>query len=153
MALEQLNAEKLEEVDRLKSHFFANISHEFRTPLTLILGPLDKLISSSRQSGTKNELTMMQRNARRLLQLINQLLDLSRLESGGMKLLASELDIVQLTRGYVQSFESLAKRKKIKLDFKTEPETIPVFIDRDKYEKILYNLLSNAFKFTSRGEK
>ncbi len=135
----------------MKSRFFANISHEFRTPLTLILGPIKKWLPKLQNRDLKADLNMMQRNADRLYRLINQLLDLSRLESGGMTLQVKEENIIPLLRGYVQSFESLAKIKKIDLSFMAECESLSLYVDRDKIEKIMYNLLSNAFKFTPQG--
>ncbi|HID38463.1 MAG TPA: hypothetical protein EYP36_02995, partial [Calditrichaeota bacterium] len=144
---------KLQEIDRMKSRLFANISHEFRTPLTLILGPIEKLLANIQNSDRKNELNIMQRNARRLNRLINQLLDLSRLESGGMTLQISRENIVKLVRQYMQSFESLARQKGIYLQFQTDVDEIFAYVDRDKIEKIINNLLSNAFKFTGTGGK
>ena len=151
LELEHIQTEKLEDLDRMKSQFFANISHEFRTPLTLILGPLRKILSENIDEQARQDLNMMQRNANRLQRLINQLLSLSKLESGKMKLQARERDAIPLIRGYVQSFESLAKQKGIDLIFKEEGESISFWVDQEKLEKILFNLLSNAFKFTHEG--
>ncbi len=119
----------------------------------MILGPLQKVFSKISDEETKKDLNIMQRNARRLQMLINQLLSLSKLESGKMKLQARQENIVTLVNGYVQSFESLAKQKKIDLLFKSDEKNIQLFVDKDKIEKILYNLLSNAFKFTGEGGK
>ena len=151
LEIEQLHGEKLEEVDRMKSRFFANISHEFRTPLTLILGPLEKIISGEMKENLQDHYKLMRRNAKRLLQLINQLLDLSKLESGKLKLQAQATEIITLLKGLVQAFESLAVLKKIELRFDSDQEMLEAWIDRDKFETIINNLLSNAFKFTPEG--
>jgi signal transduction histidine kinase/DNA-binding response OmpR family regulator len=150
-------AEKLQELDKLKSRFYANISHEFRTPLTLILGPLEERIAGAKSKADKDELGMMYRNARRLLSLILELLDLSRLESGKMKLKTGKGDFIAFLKGIVMSFASLAEQKKITLAFESSriPESSQnspaVYFDPDKIEKIFTNLLSNAFKFTPDG--
>lgn len=151
MEMDHLHAEKLEEVDRLKSRFFANISHEFRTPLTLIEGPVKQMLSGEFKGNIKEQFKIILRNSGRLLQLINQLLDLSKLESGKLKLQAQATEMISLTNGLVQAFESLAVRKKITLKFKTDLDAQKVYVDVDKFEKIINNLLSNAFKFTSEG--
>ncbi len=156
LRMREFEAQKLHEVDRMKSRFFANISHEFRTPLTLILGPLEDVIAKVKDKMAKDDLRLMERNARRLLRLINQLLDLSRLESGRMTLHARRGDFIAFLKGIVMSFASLAEQKKITLKF---DEASPAandngaafYFDHDKVEKILYNLLSNAFKFTPEG--
>ncbi|MFQ5865284.1 MAG: ATP-binding protein [bacterium] len=150
LELEQVHAEKLQEIDRMKSRFFANISHEFRTPLTLILGPLEKLLSEKFQQPVKKQFRVMLRNGRRLLRLINQLLDLSKLEAGSMGLKARPENIIPLLKGIVLSFSSLAERKKINLKFEVAEDEIIVYVERDKLEKIVSNLLSNAFKFTPK---
>ncbi len=151
LELEHLQAEKLQEIDRKKSRFFANISHEFRTPLTLILGPLEKLLSENVQEPIKKQYRIMLRNGRRLLRLINQLLDLAKLEAGSMSLKARPENIILLLKGIVLSFSSLAERKLTTLKFHAPEEPIVVYVDRDKLEKIVSNLLSNAFKFTPEG--
>ena len=150
-AIIALEKERAEESERAKEQFFDNVSHEFRTPLTLILGPLDEAIQSTTDQDVKPNLEIMQRNATRLAGMINELLDLSKLEFGKVKLQAKEENIVKLTEEFLQSFESLADQKKIKLSFKSRAKEYLVWIDADQIRKILANLLSNAFKFTSAG--
>ncbi|NOX86194.1 MAG: response regulator, partial [Chlorobi bacterium] len=153
LELEQVQSEKLKELDSIKTRFFSNISHEFRTPLTLILGPLQNMIGRSTSKKDKRELTVMQRNARRLQQLINQLLDLSKLEAGKMQLSFCETNIAEWIKMYVQSFESLARQRKIELVFEAQQPEIICFFDPEKLAQVLSNLLSNAFKFTEEGGK
>lgn len=150
-------SEQLREMDEVKSRFFANISHEFRTPLTLILGILNR--QSQRSQIEEREQTMMRRNAHQLLQLINQLLDLSKLESGELKLRASKADIVLFTKNLAAQFESMASVKNISMTFngndirKPSDHSLVLFFDHDKLQKVLTNLLSNAVKFTSGDGK
>jgi signal transduction histidine kinase/ligand-binding sensor domain-containing protein/DNA-binding response OmpR family regulator len=151
LRLEHVAAEKLREVDQMKSRFFANISHEFRTPLTLILGPMDSLLATLENQEARQNLQMMRRNAGRLLQLINQLLDLSKLESGKMQLQAACKDVIPVLRGIVMTFQAMAERMEITLLFHSEAETLELYFDHEKFEKIFFNLLSNAFKFTRAG--
>ncbi len=149
LKLEKVEIDTLRNLDNLKSHFFANISHEFRTPLTLILGQVESVMSSNIETKEKGKLQVANRNARRLLSLINQLLDLSKLEAGSMKLNAEQHNIVSFLKSLFYSFESLAETQKITLKFESDLEKIPVLFDPDKMEKVFYNLVSNAFKFTS----
>jgi signal transduction histidine kinase/DNA-binding response OmpR family regulator/streptogramin lyase len=149
--MEHFQKEHLAEVDRLKSRFFASISHEFRTPLTLILGPLQKWRERTHEEDEKKDLSIAERNAHRLLRLINQLLDLSKVEAGAMKLRASRMNIVPLVKGIAYSFESSAGMRGIALSVNVQEKQIEVYCDRDMIEKILTNLLSNAFKFTKDG--
>ena len=153
LELKQVQVEQQAELDIEKNKFFSNISHEFRTPLTLILGPLERLIASPKDENQKEQLNLVKRNARRLQTLINQLLSLSKLESGKMKLKARPENIVKLTGLFIQSFHSMAEDMGIKLDFESDVEECLVYIDPIKFEKIANNLLSNAFKFTERGDK
>ena len=139
--------EKEKELDRMKSRFFANISHEFRTPLTLILSPLDGLITKIDQVDIKKQLKVMKRNASRLLDLVNQLLDLSKLESGKLKLNVSNSDIIAVIKGVSMSFQSIAEQKSIEIKLDVAPKQLHVNYDRPKIETVLTNLLSNAFKF------
>ena len=151
--MSKFEAAKMHEVDEMKSRFFANISHEFRTPLTLIFGPAKDVIEETNEPSTKRKVGIIKRNASRLYSLVNQLLDLSKLEAGKMKLEASEQNIIRLLKGYFLSFTSLAERKKIILKFNSLEDSLNVYVDKDKLEKIINNLLSNAFKFTPEGGK
>ena len=150
----ETQATQLKELDKMKSNFFANISHEFRTPLTLLLSPLERALSTeSEWKSDRNITEMMFRNAKRLQTLINQLLDLSKLESGQMKLFLSEGNIIQFVKVILASFESLAQSKNIVFQYRIPKTAYSCFYDPDKLEIILNNLLSNAFKFTPEGGK
>lgn len=145
----KVNAEQLKELDKMKTNFFVNISHEFRTPLSLILSPLEKYVHEKKPVQVKStELERMHRNAKRLQQLINQLLDLATLESGGMKLITRQSDLVYFLRVLTSSFESLAESRNIIFEVGIPVDSYNTSFDREKLETILYNLLSNAFKFT-----
>ncbi len=149
----QEQAEKLTELDHAKSRFFANISHEFRTPLTLIIGPLERLLSARLPEDLKEKLTMMQQNSLRLLALINQLLDLSRIDSGKMKLRAAAQDIVSFLKGILASFEHLAGQNEVEIEFFATDGPITLYFDAEKLEQVFNNLLSNAVKFNQPGGK
>jgi signal transduction histidine kinase/DNA-binding response OmpR family regulator len=149
--LDEVKLKEREETDKMKSRFFANISHEFRTPLTLILGPTEKVLSESKDNETKKQLSIVKRSANRLLGLINQLLDLSKLEAGKLELKASKTNIVPFIKGLTMSFESMAERKDITLKIKSSSDEIELYFDKEKMTKIMTNLLSNAFKFTPEG--
>ncbi|MBX2929148.1 MAG: response regulator [Saprospiraceae bacterium] len=150
-ALKELEYEKLKELDQLKSRFFADISHEFRTPLTLILGPLDNLLSAAPPQEQARQFGVIKRNAQRLLRLINQLLDLSKLEAGKMELEFRRQDIIPLLKGLSSSFESLVQTRKIDLHFESTLESALLDFDLDKIEQVFTNILSNAIKFTPEG--
>ena len=149
--MERFEANKLKEMDQLKSRFFANISHEFRTPLTLILGPIGKMLNRVVDSDSQQELNLMQRQAKHLLELVSQLLDLSKLEAGKMAIQVSKRNIVPLLKGLSLSFASLAEQEKKTLSFENELEDIQIYVNKEAITKILNNLLSNAFKFTTSG--
>jgi len=166
----QEQSEKLKEMDKIKSRFFANVSHEFRTPLTLIMGPLEQIRSEFRQlrHGSKKEkhttetggnnklekqIDMVDRNARRLLGLINQLLDLSKLESGKMKLQAMEINLVTFLKGVMEPFQLAAARNRIDIAFLSSGDSLFLYFDPEKLEKVMANLLFNAIKFTPPGGK
>lgn len=148
LKLEHLELTKMQEVNELKSRFFANISHEFRTPLTLILGPLKSLINETYKGDPKSQYRVMARNADRLLRLINQILDLSKLESGSMQLQASREDIVKFLKPIAYSFTSYAERQFVDYKCSFPEKEIEIYFERDKIEKVVVNLLSNAFKYT-----
>lgn len=143
--------DKSKEVAEMKSNFFSNISHEFRTPLTLITGPIGMLKKEIDDPEIRNELETMERNADRLLSLINQLLELSRLESGKLELSVIQTDIVSIVKGVTMTFQSLAEIKQINLDVRSDTAYLEARVDKEKLETILINLISNAFKFTPDG--
>ncbi|MCI0693346.1 ATP-binding protein [candidate division KSB1 bacterium] len=151
LRMQKLEAQKLQEIDEMKSRFFANISHEFRTPLTLILGPVEQIRAGEFKGNVQEAYGMILRNGRRLLRLINQLLDLAKLEAGRMSLQARPENIISFLKGLALSFASAAERKRITLTFSSLEEKLIAYIDRDKLEKIVSNLLSNALKFTPEG--
>jgi ligand-binding sensor domain-containing protein/signal transduction histidine kinase/DNA-binding response OmpR family regulator len=152
LTVEHMLHEKDEELAQRKLSFFTNISHEIKTPLTLILAPLEKLISMNEGNNkVQNQLMLMQRNGDRLIRLINQLLDFRKFESGNMKLHAAEGNIIKFAKEVYTAFEPYAIDRQIKLKFEPVEKQISVWFDRDKLEKILYNLLSNAMKFTPKG--
>ncbi|MCP4220693.1 MAG: response regulator [bacterium] len=144
-------SQKLKEMDKIKSNFFANISHEFRTPLTLIMGPMEQIMDETPNETHKKKMELMLRNSQRLLTLINQLLDLSRFDSDRIKLQAASHDIVAFLKGIVSSFQLLASQWKITLDFVSPEETVSLYYEPLKLEEVFCNLLLNAFKFTPAG--
>lgn len=144
---------RAEESERSKEQFFSNVSHELRTPLTLIIGPLQKIFNQITDKQIRNELEIMERNARRLKSMINELLDLYKLESGKIKIKVRKEDIVEFLKQFVETFNSLAEEKKIKLAFHSSVKEMWIYFDREKLENIIGNLLSNAFKFTNSGGK
>lgn len=145
--------DKLREMDGIKSRFFTNLTHEFRTPLTLILGPAEQVLEQTEDVKTRQQIGLIQRNARRLLRLINQLLDLSKLEAGKMELSMAPTELIGLVKSTLLSFESLANRKQITLQFMASQHQLIMAIDHDKLEKILANLFANALKFTPADGK
>ena len=153
LKVEKVSSDSLRQIDTVKSQFFANISHEFRTPLTLILGQIESVMSSGIEIREKAKLQVANRNARRLLSLINQLLDLSKIEAGNMEMEVLQYNIVSFLKNLLYSFESMAAAKKIELHFKSESENIQVMFDLDKMEKVFFNLVSNAIRFTGAGGK
>jgi signal transduction histidine kinase/CheY-like chemotaxis protein len=145
-------ADKLREMDLVKSHFFTNITHEFKTPLTLIINPAKELIANNTDADVQRYTRLIINNASRLLQLINQLLDLNKLENGLMEVSRAPLDLVALTRMHILSYESLVKQKGISLHFISHWDKLWILGDRDKLDAIVINVLSNALKFTDEGK-
>lgn len=142
------DARKTEEVNQMKFRFFTNVSHELRTPLTLIISPLESMIKETTDDKWKEKLEMMHRNALRLLNLVNQLLDFRKNEMAGHHLTLSEGDIVAFVRNICNSFSTFSEKKNVHLTFFSAMDSLNMAFDEDKVGKIVMNLLSNAFKFT-----
>jgi signal transduction histidine kinase/ligand-binding sensor domain-containing protein/DNA-binding response OmpR family regulator len=147
----QQEAQQMHELDLMKIRFFTNVSHEFRTPLSLILAPLERLIQHNKEPEQQKQFLMIQRNAKRLLNLVNQLLDFRKLEVEGVNLVLSEGNIIKFIEESVHSFYDLSEKKNVGLHYHSEVKALQASFDMDKLEKILFNLLSNAFKFTPEG--
>lgn len=139
------------ELHQMKLGFFTNVSHEIRTPLTLILAPLERLIHHTMHLPLNKELVQIKNNADRLLRLVTELMDFRKAESGFMKLLISKNDIVSFTRNIFTSFQDMAKQKQIHYQMDTNVKESWIYFDKIQLEKVLFNLLSNAFKFTPNG--
>jgi len=149
---ERRRAEALAEIDRVKTAFFSNVSHEFRTPLTLMLGPLDDALAAPETAAPlRAQLELAQRNAQRLLKLVNSLLDFARIEAGRIDASFAPVDLAALTADLSSSFRSAMERASLAYDVDCPPLGEPVYVDRDMWEKIVLNLVSNAFKFTLKG--
>ncbi len=143
--------EQAREVDRLKNEFFANISHELRTPLTLILSPVEELLTQLGPGPEREALTIISRNANRLLRMIDDLLDLAKLEAGGLRLRVSEVDVNALARGVTDNAGLAAQAKGVDIDFSATGTQADVFGDPHRLEIVLTNLVGNALKFTPAG--
>ncbi|HEY1113714.1 MAG TPA: ATP-binding protein, partial [Chitinophagaceae bacterium] len=148
---ERKETERVRELDRLKIKFLTNLSHEFRTPIALILGPVEKLLAQEKAESSLGQLQMIKRNGRRLLNLVNQLLDFRKMEEQELKLHASEGELVSFIQEVSDSFKDYSERKKISFVFTSKIDQLYTLFDHDKIERILFNLLSNAFKFTLEG--
>jgi len=150
--IELLNKEKEKELHEMKTRFFTDISHEIRTPLTLILSPLEKLISDMKENfRIKNQLLLIERNGKKMLALINQLLDLRKFETGHMKVQAAHGNLTRFIHETTLTFREIAKMRQIQFNYSESESPIEAWYDRDKLEIVLYNLLSNAFKASKSG--
>ena len=148
---ERATVRQQHEVDEMKLRFFTNVSHEFRTPLTLIMTPLEKLMKTEKDMESQQILKLIYRNADRLLKLVNQLLDFRKIDMQGDSLVLSTGDIVPFVRDVAYSFKELSEQKRIHFSFSSVFTSLPMKFDTDKVFKIVSNLLSNAFKFTPEG--
>jgi signal transduction histidine kinase len=151
---ERARAESLAELDRAKTAFFSNVSHEFRTPLTLMLGPVERLLAEVNgplSDGQRHEVAILKRGSRRLLKLVNTLLDFSRIEAGRMQATYAPTDLCALTRELTGAFRSAIEHAGLRFEVECAAIPEPVYLDRDMWEKIVLNLLSNALKYTFEG--
>ncbi len=152
---ERRRAEALAELDRAKTTFFSNVSHEFRTPLTLMLGPLEDMLSHQADQASKSqrqELQVVHRNGLRLLKLVNALLDFSRIEAGRVDARYEPVDLAAFTEDLASVFRSAMEKAGLRFVVDCQPLPEPVYLDREMWEKVVLNLLSNALKFTLQGQ-
>jgi signal transduction histidine kinase/ligand-binding sensor domain-containing protein/DNA-binding response OmpR family regulator len=148
MEQESIESQHVHEIDSMKINFFTNISHEFRTPLTLIFSPVEKLMVQWKNKPEEKYLNLIHQNARRLLFMVNQLLDFRKMEVQGFRYNPSAGNIVTFIQEVVSSFKDLSEQKHIQLTFNSDIKELDTLFDKDQVEKIMFNLLSNAFKFT-----
>lgn len=151
VAKEREEARRMHELDLMKIKFFTNVSHEFRTPLSLILSPIDSIIKNNDKPEQQQQLLMIKRNGKRLLNLVNQLLDFRKMEFKELKLSLTKGDIIHFIKDVAASFADIADQNRISYLFESEIDSFVTKFDRDKIERVLFNLLSNAFKFTPSG--
>lgn len=144
----RVQKEKAEESEQIKKEFFANLTHELRTPLTLILGPVERMMESTKEFKTREQLRVVKRNARHLLGLINQLLDISKLEAGSMVPEFVRDDIVPFMRDIVKAFKAHSEERQVELNFSAAPDSINMDFDPNMIEKVMFNLIANGIKFT-----
>ena len=147
----QQEAARQDELNQMKFRFFTNVSHELRTPLTLIISPLESMLKEPAEPKQHERLELMYRNARRLLALVNQLLDFRKNEMNGSHLSLSKGDMVDYVRNICNSFCAFSEKKNVSLTFRSSMDILNMSFDRDKIGKVVMNLLSNAFKFTPEG--
>ena len=151
MAMDKFKAQQLKELNDYKLQFFTNIAHEFRTPLTLILGPVASLLHKNTDAAEQKQLKTIYSNSLRLQKLIDELIQFRKIESGKDNLVISTVDLVPFTQEIIMSFEQHAADRDVHLEFYPEPDTLPACIDHKKIEKVLINLISNAIKYNSKG--
>lgn len=148
MEIEKMEVQKLQEIDSLKMQFFSNISHEFRTPLSLIVGPVERMLETEKNEKTQSHLNIVHRNVQRLLRLINQLMDFRKIEESKLRLSPSKADIIVFVKDLCSSFNIEASQRNISYSASFNSNSLVCWYDSDIMDKILYNLLSNAFKYT-----
>ena len=150
---EFLRLEHAEQINEAKLQFFINISHEIRTPMTLIMGPLDKLMTMTNDPEVQSSYVLIYRNAQRILRLINQLMDVRKIDRGQMQLKFRETDMVGFIKDIMQAFEYTAKKKNVDFEFIHEMPLLKVWVDLNNFDKVLFNVFSNAFKHTPQQGK
>lgn len=142
-----------QQVSDVKLRFFTNISHELRTPLTLIAGPVEQVLKNDKlPADVREQLVVVERNTSRMLRLVNQILDFRKIQNKKMKMQVQQVNVVSFVRKIMDNFEAVAREHHIDFVFQTEKDTLSLWVDIDKFEKVVFNLLSNAFKYTPNGK-